>query len=58
MSQALPKPPVIKLEEPQLSSRSNRKGEKMETVNGGFGVKNPLAKNPAIQDHMLQTMGM
>ena len=31
--------------------------EKIETVNGGFGIKNPLAKNPALQDHLLQTMG-
>lgn len=32
--------------------------EKLETVNGGYGIKNPLAKNPALQDHLLQTMGM
>ncbi|XP_067949490.1 transcription factor ovo-like homolog lin-48 [Watersipora subatra] len=30
--------------------------ENIETVNGGFGIKNPLAKNPAIQDHLLRTM--
>lgn len=54
-----PKPNLAKPREPQLSVDTLRlKSEKeVETVNGGFGVKNPLAKNPALQDHMLQTMG-
>lgn len=47
--------PVIKPEVKQKPSLPSN--EKIETVNGGFGVKNPLARNPALQDHMLQTMG-
>lgn len=42
---------------PYNRSRTPSSAEKLETVNGGFGIKNPLAKNPAIQDHLLQTMG-
>ena len=42
---------------PTFNNAKPSPAEKLETVNGGFGIKNPLAKNPAIQDHLIQTMG-
>lgn len=57
-----PTQPMMRLKEPHTkhffnSPPAQPAPEKIETVNGGFGIKNPLAKNPALQDHLLQTMG-
>lgn len=48
---------AMRVKEPQPFVTSPQRPETVETVNGGFGIKNPLAKNSAVQDHLLQTMG-
>lgn len=53
---ATPPSPVLKVNKDRMMVPAVS-GNNLETVNGGYGIKNPLAKNPAIQDHLLQTMG-